>query len=236
MKPNSFDTAWFDSMSIEQAYQWLCLQRKHFPPNSDVWYLRFYWTAERGRSLTELTGNLFYFQPQQRVVKANGEVVHLWSSIDSLVLKMMAIYLSNILPSSALCTHLKGHGGAKQTVNSIYQANKTHKFVFRTDVKSYYDSIDHSILQNKLAKYVKDKHLLNLLTQYLKRSVEVGGNFIDIPKGISSGCPLSPLIASFYLCDLDKAMEHKQVYYRRYMGDIIVLANCVWRSKEQYFV
>jgi hypothetical protein len=55
----------------------------------------------------------------------------------------------------------------------------------------------------KLATYIKDKNLLNILTQHLKRIVEVGGNFIDI----QAGCPLSPVIASFYLVELDKAME-----------------------------
>jgi retron-type reverse transcriptase len=59
-------------------------------------------------------------------------------------------------------------------------------------------------LLDKLSVYIKDKIVLNLLTQYLKRSVESGGLFTDITKGISSGCPLSPIISSFYLVELDK--------------------------------
>ena len=185
-----------------------------------MWHLRFHWQTERQQLIHELSQQAFYFQPQQRVVKAIGETVHLWSSLDSLVLKLLSMHLVNVLPSSKCFAYLKGHSGAKQTVNSIHQISQQHEFVFRTDVKSYYESIDHCIVLEKLAKYIKDKNLLNILTQHLKRIVEVGGNFIDI----QAGCFLSPVIASFYLVELDKVMEQKSVYYRRYMDDIIVLA------------
>lgn len=65
---------------------------------------------------------------------------------------------------------------------------------------------------------------MNLLTQYVKRSVESGGLFTDYSQDISSGCPLSPLIASFYLVELDNEMAQQPVFYRRYMDDIIVLS------------
>jgi RNA-directed DNA polymerase len=74
--------------------------------------------------------------------------------------------------------------------------------------------------------------VLNLLTQYLKRIVESGGLFTDITKGISSGCPLNPIISSFYLVELDKKMESKNVYYRRYMDDIIVLSPSRWKLRK----
>jgi RNA-directed DNA polymerase len=120
----------------------------------------------------------------------------------------------------------------KQTVAAIYEQCQTHEYVFRTDVKSYYASIDHNILIHQLTKYVKDPAVLNLLSQYIKRTVEFGGTFIDIQKGISSGCPLSPLMASFYLVELDYEMAKKTVFYRRYMDDIIVLAKSHWQLKR----
>ncbi len=70
------------------------------------------------------------------------------------------------------------------------------------------------------------------MTKHLKRSVEVGGNFIDIQASIQAGCPLSPVIASFYLVELDKAMEQKSVYYCRYMDDIIVLSPTRWKLRK----
>ena len=91
--------------------------------------------------------------------------------------------LSRYLTSSKLCTHLKGHGVSKHTVTEIQrnlkdglEGNVTNNiFVFRTDVKSYDESINHEILLDKLSVYIKDKMVMNLLSQYLKRSIESGG-------------------------------------------------------------
>jgi retron-type reverse transcriptase len=37
-----------------------------------------------------------------------------------------------------------------------------NRFVLRTDVKAYYASIDHFLLLDQLAEYVKDRRVLNL--------------------------------------------------------------------------
>jgi RNA-directed DNA polymerase len=216
---------------LNESFSWLCKQRKHFPDNSDVWGVRFHWNKIKPQLIDELILNKFNFQPLQKVTKPSGEVIHLWTSIDSVVLKLLSL-LQRYLPSSKLCTHLKGHGGSKQTVTSIQDEIPNNTFVFRTDVKSYYESINHEILLDKLSVYIKDKMVMNLLSQYLKRSVESGGLFKDIKQGISSGCPLSPLISSFYLYELDKEMEDKPVLYRRYMDDIIVLSPTRWKLRK----
>lgn len=136
------------------------------------------------------------------------------------------------MPNSLLCTHLKGHGGAQLAVNHVYRASQRYPFVFRTDVKSYYESIHHTLLLEKFRQHIDDKLILNLITQYLTRSVEIGSNFKTYSKGISSGCPLSPLVASFYLYELDKAFERKRVFNRRYMDDIIVLTKSRWQLRR----
>jgi hypothetical protein len=33
-----------NSALVDEAYQWLCQQRKNFPVNSDVWDVRFHWS------------------------------------------------------------------------------------------------------------------------------------------------------------------------------------------------
>jgi hypothetical protein len=182
--------------------------------------------------MDELSSDTFNFKPLQKITKSTGEIIHVWTSVDCLVLKLLSMVLSRHLPSSTLCTHLKGYGGSKRTVTDIQRQISSNTYVFRTDVKSYYESINHEILLDKLAVYVKDKRVMNLLSQYVKRSVEFGGLFTDFKQGISSGCSLSPLIASFYLFELDKEMEGKPVFYRRYMDDIIVLSTSRWKLRK----
>jgi RNA-directed DNA polymerase len=44
------------------------------------------------------------------VTKADGESIHLWTSQDALVLKMIAMTLPDALALSPFCTHFEGHG------------------------------------------------------------------------------------------------------------------------------
>ena len=98
------------------------------------------------------------------------------------------------------------------------------RFVLKTDVKSYYASIDHSRLMESLAEYVHDPRITSLLYQYLTRCAERGGLFFDHTRGIPLGCALSPLIGAFFLHRLDVAMERVGLFYVRYMDDVLVLA------------
>jgi hypothetical protein len=48
---------------------------------------------------------------ERGVTKDDGESIHVWSSQDALVLKMLAMALADALALSPHCTHIKGHGG-----------------------------------------------------------------------------------------------------------------------------
>jgi RNA-directed DNA polymerase len=180
--------------------------------------------------------------PLSVATKADGETLHLWSSQDALVLKMLAMALSDTLALSSLCTHIKGHGGLKATVSDLQAALPDDTYVMKTDVKGYYASIDHTILLRQLDKDIADPFIWRLLVQFVKRSVERGGTFKSIHCGISRGCPLSPVIAAYYLKGLDEQMEgDTRYFYRRFMDDVIVLAKTRWhlrkavRSVNQHF-
>jgi RNA-directed DNA polymerase len=102
----------------------------------------------------------------------------------------------------------------------------------KTDVKGYYESIDHTILLKQFDKDIADPFIWRLLVQFVKRTVERGGTFKSIRRGISRGCPLSPVIAAYYLEGLDEQMEgDARYFYRRYMDDIIVLAKTRWHLR-----
>jgi hypothetical protein len=101
----------------------------------------------------------------------------------------------------------------------------------RTDVKSYYDSIDHHRLLELRACHVKDRAVLNLLWQSIRRTVTFGGLFEERQRGLPRGSPLSPLLGALYLDDLDQDMARRGVFYVRYMDDIVVLARTRWSLK-----
>jgi hypothetical protein len=71
--------------------------------------------------------------------------VELWSARDSLVLKAITIVLSRhlapLVPKT--CYYLLGKGGSKRAVQDVASQLRANTFVFRSDVKGYYASIDH---------------------------------------------------------------------------------------------
>jgi len=80
--------------------------------------------------------------------------------------------------------------------------------------------------------YISDNKIINYLWQFLNRTVEWGGLYQDIKRGISRGASLSPLLGAFYLLDLDREMEKLDVEYIRYMDDILILAPTKWKLRK----
>ncbi len=213
---------------IDEAYQWLCKQRRNHPDNADVWHLRFHWDTERPRILKALHQGDYVLSPLQSITKADGSVIHLWCSADALVLKALTLAITPLLPISRRCTHVKGNGGLKYAVREVQKHLPANQFVMRTDVKAFYESIDHKLMLEKLAAYITDRFTLNLLWQSMHRCVERGGLFRDINKGLPRGCPLSPLLGAFLLTELDEALEKHDVFYVRYMDDVLIMSNRRW--------
>jgi hypothetical protein len=61
---------------------------------------------------------------------------------------------------STTCYPLKGSGGLKGAARDIAGLLPKYKFFCKTDVKSYYTSIDHFNLLIKLHDYITDKKSL----------------------------------------------------------------------------
>jgi len=123
------------------------------------------------------------------------------------------------------------NGGAKAAVRFVDAHRADNTFVFRTDVKSYYASIDHEILLTMLDRHVPDRRVRDLLRQYVRRTIDDGGLYEDVERGISLGCQLSPLMGAFYLKLLDERMETTGLAYARFMDDWVILAPTRWKLR-----
>jgi RNA-directed DNA polymerase len=130
------------------------------------------------------------------------------------------------------CHHLEGRGGAKAAVRFVHEQLAANTFVFRTDVKSYYASIDHDILLAMLERHVPGGRILDLLRQYVRRTIYDGGLYEDVEREISLGCPLSPLMGALYLKRLDERVEATGLAYARFMDDWVILAPTHWKLRE----
>jgi RNA-directed DNA polymerase len=216
---------------IDRAYGWLCSRREHYSSNHDVWNVRWRWKSIKPLLQAELRAGRYRFGAVQRV-RRNHDAIELWSALDALVLKAMAIVLSRSLKLPRSCYHLRGHGGPKAAVRDVVAHLPGNAFVFRTDVKSYYAGIDHDVLMSQLMSRITDARVLNLVEQYIRRTIYWEGYYQEVKCGISLGCPLSPIMGALYLEVLDRRMEETALFYARFMDDWVILAHTRWQLRR----
>jgi len=97
--------------------------------------------------------------------------------------KILEEIMKNDIPQS--CYHVKEHGGLKRAVKETQAVLKEYQFVFRSDIKSYYESINFEILMNIIRSYVQHPILLQLLEKACKRTETHGGIFYKVfQKGV----------------------------------------------------
>ena len=132
---------------LETAFQWMCEKRLHYHFNGDVWQVRRWWQEKKPILQQQLRDGSFQFR-ELRLIRGEERLIEWWSSLDALVLKAMSNVLTEHLKPhlSARCFHVAGTGGMKAAVREVAANLEENKFVFRTDVKSYYASINHHIL------------------------------------------------------------------------------------------
>lgn len=201
-----------DAALLDRAYAWLCHRRQNYPADSDIWDFRRRWPDEKPRLQAEIRENRFRFGLVTRITRADGTDIDVWAARDALVLKALAWLLEAHLPSSPRCTHLKGHGGASGATRAVWAALPANRFGLKTDVRSCYDSIDHDRLLDRLARFITDRGLLNIIGQYLRRCAERGGGYWSAQRGLSLGCPLSPIMGAYFLRDLDEELTRTGLF------------------------
>ena len=217
-----------------EAYRWLGKRRKNHPCASDIWDFRRSWNVTADSLINVFQRGTYRFSIQQKISLSGGETIALWSSQDALVIKVLTCFVQELLSSffRKSCYHLKGHGGLKGAVRDATTHLTDYRFFCKTDVKSYYASIEHCILLSRLHDAIGDRKLIGYIWQFLNRCVEWGGLYQDITKGIPRGSSLSPLLGAFYLLDLDQRMTEMEVKYFRYMDDILILAPTRWKLRK----
>ncbi len=210
--------------NLEQALRWAKKQRKNYPDSDEIWSLSLRWSEEKPRIFEAVLQGAYRFEPVRIRRHDSGKTTYLWHARDAVVLKALTMGLTETLRPmiSKQCTHLKGHGSIPRAVQSAHDAGKCYTFVFKSDIKSYYESINHTILLHQFRELNADLALISFLRIFLEHTEQYGGIYLTMTKGISKACPLSPLLGALYLAPLDKAMAKLPVKYIRYMDDWLV--------------
>ena len=103
-------------------------------------------------------------------------------------------------------------------IKNPFNNNSITGYVFKADIKHYFDTINHEILINILRKKIKDEDFIGLIKIVLD-------NFENSEKGLPLGNYTSQFFANIYLNNLDYFVKHrlKAKYYLRYVDDFVIL-------------
>ncbi len=142
----------------------------------------------------------------------------------ALKLILEPIFESDFQPGSFGYRPKKKPHQAIQRVAEAIVHGKTK--VIDLDLRSYFDTVRHHIVLEKVAQRVNDPDVLRLLRLILKASGK---------RGVPQGGVISPLLSNVYLNEVDRMLERAKhntrdgnkttIEYARFADDIIVLVN-----------
>jgi RNA-directed DNA polymerase len=96
-------------------------------------------------------------------------------------------------------------------------------YVVDADLKSYFDTIPHDRLMDRLRDHVADGRVLQLIESFLKAGIMDGLREWEPETGAPQGAVLSPLLSNIYLNPLDHQMAAQGYQMVRYADDFVML-------------
>jgi len=104
-----------------------------------------------------------------------------------------------------------------------------HVYVVDADLKSYFDTIPHAGLMERVEEHISDGRVLGLIQDWLGQDILAGCERWTPMGGTPQGAVISPLLANLYLHPLDELMAGQGLSMVRYADDFLVLC----RSLEE---
>jgi RNA-directed DNA polymerase len=104
-----------------------------------------------------------------------------------------------------------------------------HAFVVDADFESYFDTIPHERLMQRIEERISDGRILGLARGWLEQDIMQDLQRWTPTEGTPQGAVISPLLANIYLHPLDTLMAVRGYRMVRYADDFVVLC----KSREQ---
>lgn len=109
---------------------------------------------------------------------------------------------------------------SNQVINML--DNDFPKYVIRTDIESFFESIPH----NKLKEKLKENYILNMESEnIINKILDQYSELSETDKGVPRGVGISSYLAELYMQDIDNEIKAlpNLTYYARYVDDMILV-------------
>jgi RNA-directed DNA polymerase len=120
--------------------------------------------------------------------------------------------------------------GCKDALRQVDRLLKNgYRIVVDVDLKSYFDTIPHEPLLERVREKISDGRVLALIAAFLGQGVMDGLREWTPETGSPQGAVISPLLSNIYLDPLDHLMAQRGFQMIRYADDFVILC----RSREE---
>jgi len=114
--------------------------------------------------------------------------------------------------------------GCKDALRRVTELlTRGYNWVVDADLKSYFDTIPHDSLVERVEEKVSDGAVIAMLKGYLKQDVLDAMTQWTPAEGTPQGAIISPLLSNIYLDPLDQEMGRREIEMVRYADDFVIL-------------
>ena len=190
-------------------------------------------TKELQKLKKELDDFSYIPEPVKNFELKKGEKVRILSISsprDKIVQKIIQEYLNSLFNKdfSDKSYAYRPNKGTFRAINRVSDFIKRgNKWILRSDIKDFFDTLDHDFLISLLKQKIEDERLIHLIMLYLKIPAVYKDEVIEHNLGVYQGNSISPILSNIYLNEMDKFLENYD--FVRFADDFVILS----RQKEE---
>lgn len=177
-------------------------------------------SLEDGSYKVKPTRDFYIYDPKVRLIQAP----HIEDRIvqHAVLNSIRPIIESKFIDQSYACRKTKGTHNASDLLKKYLINYKNEGYYLKIDIKKFFYTIDHKVLNSQLDRIIKCKPTLELLKKFYEN---------ESGKGLPLGNVTSQVLANLALTPIDNLIKRylKCKHYVRYMDDLIILNE----NKEQ---
>jgi len=156
---------------------------------------------------------------------------------DKIVQRIIYNYL-NELYNKAFSDKSYAYRPNKSAIKAINRVSdfirRGYKYVLKSDIKDFFENINHDILINLLKCKIKDELLIKYIVFYLKiGAFDMKNNYLEHKVGVHQGNIISPILSNIYIDIMDKFLERHRFDFVRFADDFVIFARS---EREAYFI